>query len=89
MDGFYDHYLRNVEYEEDEEPRVLICVCPDYANATHPVYCEACACWTDETPMVPAIPYDPAMAEENRLLLENFQKLMAETIKAMQQKRSK
>ena len=96
MDELYHYMIRNVDYEgpDSEEPEVLICICPDYAHATHPAFCRACNCWTDETPMTPAIEYDPAMAEENRLLLENFQRLMEETIKAMQrakeeEKRSK
>lgn len=37
--------------EPNEEP---VCVCAEYHNAQHPVFCKACGAWTDEVELVDA-----------------------------------
>ena len=82
MDEFYSYLIRNVDYEEDEQPEPLDCICPEHFGST-PAYCEACGDWTDNLEYVHEVPYSEERAAEDRLLLENFYLVLAETRTAL------
>lgn len=88
MDSYYTYLIRNIDYEEDEQPEPKICICPEYVGTTNVAYCEACADWTDNVELRAEVPYSEARALENKLLLANFELVMAETRKALNKERS-
>jgi hypothetical protein len=84
VDSYYTYLIKNVDYIEDEEqPEPKVCICPDYAGTANVAYCEACADWTDNVELRAEVAYSEERAAENKLLLANFELVMAETRRAL------
>lgn len=83
MNSYYTWMIKNVDYEEEDQPEVKTCICENYVGTVNVEYCEACNDWTDNVELRAETPYSEERAQENALLLENFYLVLAETRKAL------